>query len=138
MDYLKYYKVVAKCGHVGKNKYIPVVFAVRAICGEDAAKIVRCFPRVKHHKKDAILSCLEIDKYEYEIIKENNKNDEYLKCHSRQEQNKINDLEKRILLENIKEKKKRNKLEVYEKYKYKNDKFREKEKVALTEYGYLY
>ena len=138
MDYIKYYKVVAKCGHVGRNNYIPIVFAVRAICGEDAAKIVRRFPRVKHHKKDAILSCLEINNYEYEIIKENNKNDEYLKCHSRQEQNKINNLEKRILLEAQKEKKKRNRLEVYEKYKYKMNKFKEKEKVALTEYGYLY
>ena len=51
-----FYKVTAKCGHVGRNNYIEKDFFVKADSGRDAALIVRCKPRVKHDRKDAILS----------------------------------------------------------------------------------
>ena len=65
---MNYYIVTAKCGHVGKDYYIPIDFPVRAESKTEAAKIVRSFPRVKHHHKDAILGCREAS------IKEYNKN----------------------------------------------------------------
>ena len=77
----KYYEVIAKCGHVGRKKYIPVKFAVVAESGKEAAKKVRQFPRVKHNHKDAILDVRCITVEEFLEIKESNANDPYLKCH---------------------------------------------------------
>ncbi len=86
---LKYFKVVAKCGHVGRKQYVPVAFAVVAETGKEAAKIARFLPRVKHDHKDAILECKEFSYEEYLELRESNLNDEYLKCHSRQDQSLI-------------------------------------------------
>lgn len=91
-----YYEVVAKCGHVGKKHYVPIKFAVIAEDGKEAAEMVRQFPRVKHNHKDAILSVNKIDYERYLEIIKSNKNDAYLKCHSRQEQNLIDNLEERL------------------------------------------
>jgi hypothetical protein len=62
---MKYYKVVAKCGHVGKNRYYEGVFFEKANNGKEAAYTVRFRPRVKHDHKDAILSVLEITLKDY-------------------------------------------------------------------------
>ena len=40
----KYFKVQAKCGHVGRNHYILKWFYVKALTGEEAAKVVRDKP----------------------------------------------------------------------------------------------
>ena len=53
---MKYYKVTAKCGHVGRGHYIIKDFFVRANDGKAAAYKVRFFPRVKHDWRDAIVS----------------------------------------------------------------------------------
>lgn len=53
---MKYYKVVAKCGHVRKGHYIIKDFFVKAEDGKEAARKVRFLPRVKHDWKDAIIS----------------------------------------------------------------------------------
>ena len=53
----KYFEVIVKCGHVGHGKYIVKKLAILAESAKQAAKIARYIPRVKHHKKDAILSC---------------------------------------------------------------------------------
>lgn len=96
---MKYYKVTAKCGHVGKGCYIPIDFPVRAESKTEAAKIVRNFPRVKHHHKDAILDCREVSFEEYRAIHEKNQADTYLCCHSSSEQKRICNLEDRIIKE---------------------------------------
>ena len=82
----KYYKVVAKCGHVGRNNYIEVEFPVRAYSKKEAAEMVRMFPRVKHHQKDAIKMVSEIDVESYNYLKEEYSNDNYNFVHSIQEQ----------------------------------------------------
>ena len=99
-----YYAVVAKCGHVGKKNYIPIKFAVCAEDGKEAAKKVRNFARVKHNHKDAILDVKSISLEEYLEIKVNNDNDPYLQCHSKQEQQLIENLKDRVIedLHNIK------------------------------------
>ena len=92
----KYYEVIAKCGHVGKKHYVPVKFAVIAENGKEAAKMVRDFPRVKHNHKDAILKVSKISYERFEELTEINRNDPYLKCHSRQEQKLIDNFEERL------------------------------------------
>ena len=62
---MKYYKVVAKCGHVRKGHYIIKDFFVKAEDGKDAARKVRFLPRVKHDWKDAIISVEQITREEF-------------------------------------------------------------------------
>lgn len=75
-----YYKVVCKCGHVGKMKYIPIAFAICAESAKEAKQRARKIPRVKHDAIDAIIHCTKISYEEYLIIREINENDSYLKC----------------------------------------------------------
>ena len=81
---IKYFLVTAKCGHVGKLKYVPVNFAVYAPSASEAAQLVKAFPRVKKHRKDSIINCAEITREQYLIQKDINRRDPYLKanCHS--------------------------------------------------------
>jgi hypothetical protein len=86
---MAYYLVLCKCGHVGRDKYIPIYFTVCAENGEEAAYIARYIPRVKHNHKDAILECKRVD---YETFIEQvaiNNADPYLLCKSKHEQNAI-------------------------------------------------
>lgn len=61
----EYYKVLAKCGHVGRHRYITKWFYVKASSGKEAAYIVRYKPRVKHNHKDAIREVVPITYDEY-------------------------------------------------------------------------
>ncbi|MDE7430514.1 MAG: hypothetical protein K2N34_01120 [Lachnospiraceae bacterium] len=102
---MSFYSVTAKCGHVGKGYYIPIDFSVKANSKTEAAKIVRSFPRVKHHHKDAILFCREISELEYNELRNKNRKDSYLLCHSSTEQKLFCDLEDRLVRESRKESK---------------------------------
>ena len=106
---MKYYEVVAKCGHVGRNNCVFIHFACAAYDEKDAAYKVRFFPRVKHDQKDAIKSVREISFEEFMILKSQNDADPYLHCKNLQEQKKIPDFEIRVISDKrkIKEKKKR-------------------------------
>lgn len=92
----RYYAVHCRCGHVGINKYIEIVFAVIASSGKEASAKARRFARVKHNKKNAIIDCYEITKEEYDVIIEANKNDPYLRCKNVQEQRTIDGFESRV------------------------------------------
>ncbi len=96
---MKYFVVTAKCGHVGRGNYIQIDFPVRADSKTEAAKIVRDFPRVKHHHKDAILDCREVSFEEFNMARKKNREDTYLSCHSSTEQRLFCDIEHRILKE---------------------------------------
>ncbi len=95
----KYYAVCCKCGHVRPNRYVLITFPVKANNGREAAKIARGIARVKHNKKNAIVSCKEISYEEYQRLIENNKNDPYLGCKNVQDQRKIEGFESRIIKE---------------------------------------
>lgn len=82
----KYFKVQAKCGHVGRNHFILKWFYVKALTGEEAAKVVREKPRVKHDHKDAIREVIEISFEDYLIGLKINSEDMYFKCSNKQEQ----------------------------------------------------
>ena len=81
-----YYKVRAKCGHVGKNHYIEKNFFVTASSGKEAAFKVRYLPRVKHHHKDAILNVKQISQNEFCEGIVINKDDYYFKVTNSTEQ----------------------------------------------------
>ena len=82
----RYYEVVAKCGHVGKRYYYRGVFYVNAENGEEAARAVRYFPRVKHDHPDAILKVTRVTEDEYLAGKERVADEVYFRCESMQEQ----------------------------------------------------
>jgi len=83
---MRYFTVTAKCGHVGKNRYIPITFPVRAESAAEAASVTRQMPRVKHHHRDAILSVTEVDYPEYLDLAYVNRFDPYLTCTSKRAQ----------------------------------------------------
>lgn len=104
---MRFYEVIAKCGHVGRKNYALKSFAVKAENGKDAAKMARDFPRVKHHHKDAIQNVIEIDEDRfYELILKNSL-DPYFHCTNVQEQRMYHDSdiykEERYLEDNIEE-----------------------------------
>ena len=76
----KYFKVTAKCGHVGKNNYVPINFAVRAETASEASQIAKRFPRVKKQLWDSIIACVQISKKEYKELLKTNREDPYLQC----------------------------------------------------------
>ena len=86
---MEHYAVTAQFGHVGRGKYIPKTIPVYAENGREAAEKVRWMPRVKHHRKDAIIDVRKISEEEYLKLKEINKNDPYFKVGSKQEQEKL-------------------------------------------------
>lgn len=81
-----FYRVKAKCGHVGRNNYIVKNFYVVASSGKEAARKVRYFPRVKHDRKDAILSVELISQDEFNSGIEINRDDAYFKVTNSSEQ----------------------------------------------------
>ena len=100
---MKYYVVSAKCGHVGRYNYIIKKFYVKAECGEDAAKIVRDKPRVKHTRKDAIQSVDELTEEQYlQGIKEMNE-DMYFQVQSKQQQIKCEAVNECEIFREVKE-----------------------------------
>jgi len=137
-EFKNYYEVVAKCGHVGRRNYIPIKFAVIAEDGKEAAKIARYLPRVKHNHKDAILKVTKIDYERYLEIIENNNNDEYLKCHSKQDQNQIENFEERLVVDNHYQEITHDKVSRIAKVTHKIKKFKTLEKSAWEDMDYDY
>jgi len=111
---LKYYRVKAKCGHVGRNNYILKDFYVKATNGKEAAKQVRYTPRVKHHQKDAIQKVEEISLEEYVLGRKVMAEDMYFKVHNSTDQRWLNAVDKLdIFPEMKKERYKRSRLGQY-------------------------
>ena len=118
----KYFKVNAKCGHVGRKKFINIDFAVVASNAKEAAAKARMFGRVKHHYKDAINSVEEISLDEFVMLIETLKNDPYILCDNIQDQRRIEDLYERVNCYDIEDEKKDRCVE----YKIKKQKILEK------------
>ena len=93
----KYYKVTAKCGHVGRGNYVPINFAVRADSASSASQIAKRFPRVKKQLWDCIIACVEISKKEYKELLRINKNDPYLNCRCARDHSLILDEAERVV-----------------------------------------
>lgn len=83
---MKYYKVKAKCGHVGRNNYLLKDLYINAFNAKEAASIARNTPRVKHHHKDAIRNVEEISYDEYCLGLTKQKNDYYFNVCNKKDQ----------------------------------------------------
>ena len=119
---MDHYAVTAQFGHVGRGKYIPKTVSVYAEDGKKAAEKVRWMPRVKHHRKDAILDVKKITFEEYIKIREINEKDPYFKVRSKKEQKKFCiDIEKMVVCCSKKNKTKKKDREDIVKYKMKKD-----------------
>lgn len=79
----KYFAIVAKCGHCGMGRYIPILFEVRARDKDAAIDIIRNIPRVKSDNKEVILFLTEITYREYLLINAINRHDPYLRSGTR-------------------------------------------------------
>ena len=89
---MKYFEVIAKCGHVGRDRYYEGHFFLRGKSKREVAAAVKAFPRVKKNHEDAILDVIEIS--EERFIEGNLENAEnpYFKCKSKREQNAVIEL----------------------------------------------
>ena len=94
---IRFYKVVCMCGHVGRRRYIPIAFAIKAKDGKEAAKIARGLPRVKCQRRDAVISCTEISEEQYKELRRINKEDPYLSCKNMQDQKEHPEIADRII-----------------------------------------
>jgi hypothetical protein len=83
------FKVIAKCGHVGKERYYRGEFFVKAENAKVAAAVVRNAPRVKHHHKDAILAVVKIGHDEYVTGRGAYSKNPYFKCRNVQQQRQV-------------------------------------------------
>ncbi len=116
---VRFYKVVCMCGHVGKRRYIPIAFAIKAKGGKNAAKIARGLPRVKCQRRDAVLSCEEISEEQYRELRRINKEDPYLSCGNVQDQMEHPEIAERIIeIEGSTRRHKKEKEPLSEKYLY--------------------
>lgn len=99
----KFFKVNAKCGHVGKGSYINIDFAVVASNAKEAAAKTRLFGRVKHHCKDAINFVEEISLEDFTSLVEKLASDPYISCDNIQNQRRIENFYERICSYDYKE-----------------------------------
>ena len=89
---MKFYEVIAKCGHVGREYYYEGHFFVRAQSKQEAATVVKKAPRVKKDHEDVILDVFEVDKPTYLQGLEDFKNNPYFNCNSKWEQKRVFEL----------------------------------------------
>lgn len=82
---MKYYLVKAKCGHVGKGKYLEVDFPIRAETMSDAAQMCLQRPKVKRHLKNAISSVCEIPYDDYLEMMNTFLDNSYVRSHTKKE-----------------------------------------------------
>ena len=93
----RFFIVATKCGHVGRNKFVMVDFAIKAETAKEAASVAKKLPRVKKHWRDVISKVREVSQDGfYEQILENSK-DNYLKSKCIQDQRTMcNDIKERV------------------------------------------
>ena len=86
---MKYFEVIAKCGHVGRGYYYEGHFFVKCHSKRDAAAIIKRAPRVKKDHDDVILNVFEVDEPAYlEGVEEHN-NNPYFNCGSKWQQKQV-------------------------------------------------
>lgn len=74
----KYYAVITRCGHCGDGYFMPIMFQIYARSVDAAIAEARTFPRVRSHKKDAIIDAFEISPEQALFIQFVNDVDPYL------------------------------------------------------------
>ena len=129
----KYYIVIAKCGHVGKGKYVEIKFPTIAMNMSDAAQQVLKAGKVKKHLKNAITDVYEVSKDEYLIYREEFNNNTYIHSHYKNEVS-LESLDIKFL--DFKEKYKSSFNSRTERVKYYLNKIKNKSEVLNYEFNY--
>ena len=83
---MKYFEVIAKCGHVVRQKFFEGHFYVNTEDAKNAAIIIMSAPRVKKDHADCILSVNEISYEDYKNGCIEMNNNPYFKCKTKKEQ----------------------------------------------------
>ena len=86
---MKYFEVLAKCGHVGRNNFVLKKFYVECHSKKEAAAIIRNTPRVKHNHKDAIREVKEISLEEFSLGKRAMNQDPYFHVQNSSDQRRL-------------------------------------------------
>ncbi|MGL4951220.1 MAG: hypothetical protein ACRC4M_05335 [Mycoplasma sp.] len=94
-----FYKVQAKGGHVGKDKYYLMDIYLEADSACEAAAMAKIMPRVKKNRKDSILNVYKITEEEYDKGILTNDTLPYYWCESIQEQREYIDEIKPFIFE---------------------------------------
>ncbi len=82
---MNYYLVIAKCGQVGKGRYVEVEFPIYAEDKKSAAQMVLKRAKVKKQFKNAITNVYEIS-YDEHLAKTNEFNDNtFVRAHTKRE-----------------------------------------------------
>lgn len=82
---MKYYLILCKHGHVGRDKYIPINIPIKAKSLEEALQIARSKGGVKRHHPDWCLGKpIEIDEARFLEEKIRYQNDPYFESKTRQ------------------------------------------------------
>ncbi len=82
---MKYFLVKAKCGHVGRGKYIEVDFPICAETMHDASQSCLQRPKVKRHLKNAISSVREVSFDDYQEERQAFNVNSYVRAHTKKE-----------------------------------------------------
>ncbi len=101
---MKYYFVTAKCGHVGKGKYYEVDFPIKAESKSEAAQYCLTKPKVKKHLSNAISNVVEISYEKYIKKAIENKNNLFIKAHTKKELSDYFEIAERLTSNNISKK----------------------------------
>lgn len=75
---MKYYAITLRCGHVGRQKYIPITFPIQGIDLNEAINEAIKIPRVKSHTISDVIDYKEVSYFEYKKIQKENNNNDYL------------------------------------------------------------
>lgn len=98
----RYFAVTCKCGHVGRDHYIPITFAIVASSKKDASEKASQLPRVKKNHRYRILSNKEIDYQTFLKLKAENEKDPYLHIKTKSQQRLIKaEIDKRTVEEDL-------------------------------------
>lgn len=103
---MKYFEIVAKCGHVGKGFYYEGHLFIKGHDEIEVAKRVKNYARVKKNHKDYILDSNEIGYEEYIIGLESMRNDPYFTCKNIRDQKECYDVIKQSIKEETETQKK--------------------------------
>lgn len=74
-----YFRVIAKCGNLGKKAYVPISFAVKAANEKEAVNVAKNQPYVRKDFASPIISITEIDKESYEYLVAVNQHDPFFR-----------------------------------------------------------
>lgn len=77
---MAYYRVTAKCGHVGNGKYCIKAFYIKAKNAQEAKEKILKTPRVKKSLNSAIISIRSIDSNNYMCGRYDMILDPYFRC----------------------------------------------------------